>query len=108
MGEQFREGGVPKEHYEINIGDTNLIRSGDDVTILTVGATLYKAVEAADILVEKYGMSAEIINLHSLVPLDYTAIIESVKKTGKVVLASDAVARGSFLNDVEKYHRALL
>lgn len=102
MGEQFREGGVPKEHYEINIGDTNLIRSGDDVTILTVGATLYKAVEAADILVEKYGMSAEIINLHSLVPLDYTAIIESVKKTGKVVLASDAVARGSFLNDVAR------
>ncbi|MEE1278692.1 MAG: transketolase C-terminal domain-containing protein [Acutalibacteraceae bacterium] len=42
------------------------------------------------------------INLHSLVPLDYTKIIESVKKTGRVVLVSDACARGSFMNDVAK------
>ena len=53
-------------------------------------------------LKEKYGISAELINLHSLVPLDYTKILESVKKTGKVVLASDACARGSFLDDVAK------
>jgi len=98
----FHEGGVPAEPYEIRMGDTNLIRTGSDITILTIGATLYRAVEAADILKEKYGLSAEIINLHSLVPLDYTKIIESVKKTGKVVLASDAVSRGSFLNDVAR------
>jgi 2-oxoisovalerate dehydrogenase E1 component len=102
MGEQFHEGGVPKESYEIAFGDTNLIRKGSDITILTIGATLYKATEAAKILEEKYGVSAEIINLHSLVPLDYTKIIESVKKTGKVVLTSDAVSRGSFLNDVSR------
>ena len=53
-------------------------------------------------LKEKYGLSAELINLHSLVPLDYTKILESVKKTGKVVLASDACARGSFLDEVAK------
>lgn len=100
MGEMFREGGVPKESYEIKIGDTNTVRQGTDVTILTIGAALYRAVEAADILGEKHGMSAEIINLHSLVPLDYRAIIESVKKTGRVVLVSDACQRGSFLNDV--------
>jgi 2-oxoisovalerate dehydrogenase E1 component len=63
---------------------------------------LYRATQAADILKEKYGLDAEIINLHSLVPLDYTNIIESVKKTGRVVLASDACARGSFLNDVAR------
>lgn len=102
MGEMFHEGGVPAEPYEIQIGDTNVVRTGSDITILTVGATLYRAVEAADILKEKYGLSAEIINLHSLVPLDYTKIIESVKKTGKVLLTSDAVARGSFLNDVAR------
>lgn len=100
MGEQFHEGGVPTGEYEIEIGDTDLIRAGSDVTILTVGAVLYRAVKAADILKEKYGISAEIINLHSLVPLDYTKIVESVKKTGKVVLVSDACTRGSFLNDV--------
>ena len=102
VGEQFHEGGVPTERYEIKIGDTNLIQSGKDVTILTVGAVLYRAVEAAKELKEKYGMEAEIINLHSLVPLDYTKIVESVKKTGRVVLVSDACARGSFLNDVAR------
>jgi 2-oxoisovalerate dehydrogenase E1 component len=47
-------------------------------------------------------MEADVINIHSLVPLDYTKIIESVKKTGRVVLVSDACARGSFMNDVAK------
>ena len=102
IGEQFHEGGVPAERYEIEIGDVNKVRDGKDVTILTVGAVLYRAVDAAKQLSEKYGMEAEIINLHSLVPLDYTKIVESVRKTGRVVLVSDACARGSFLNDVAK------
>ena len=102
VGEQFHEGGVPEERYEIEFGDVNKVRDGKDVTILTVGAALYRAVDAAKTLSEKYGMEADIINLHSLVPLDYTKIIESVKKTGRVVLVSDACARGSFMNDVAK------
>ncbi len=102
VGEQFHEGGVPSERYEIEFGDTNKVRDGKDVTILTIGAALYRAVDAAKTLSEKYGMEADIINIHSLVPLDYTKIIESVKKTGRVVLVSDACARGSFLNDVAK------
>ena len=100
VGEQFHEGGVPEERYEIEFGDVNKVRDGKDVTIITVGAVLYRAVEAAKTLSEKYGMEADIINLHSLVPLDYTKLIESVKKTGRVVLVSDACARGSFMNDV--------
>ncbi len=102
MGEMFRDDGVPAEPYEVTFGDTNLVKQGSDITILTIGATLYKAVEAAKLLEEKHNLSAEIINLHSLVPLDYSKIVESVKKTGKVVLASDACARGSFLNDVAR------
>ena len=100
VGEQFHEGGVPAGRYEIPIGDTNLIRQGKDITILTVGAALYRAVEAAKTLSGKYGLEAEIINLHSLVPLDYTKVAESVRKTGRVALVSDACARGSFLSDV--------
>ena len=100
MGEMFHEGGVPKEKYSIEIGDVNVIQEGKDVTILTVGAALYRAMDAAKELKEKYGMEAEVINLHSLVPLNYERIIESVKKTGRVVLVSDACQRGSFLNDV--------
>ena len=100
VGEQFHEGGVPAERYEIEFGDTNKVRDGKDVTILTIGAALYRAVDAAKTLSEKYGMEADILNIHSLVPLDYTKIVESVRKTGRVVLVSDACARGSFMNDV--------
>ncbi len=102
VGEQFHEGGVPSERYEIEFGDVNKVRDGKDVTIITLGAALYRAVDAAKELSEKYGMEADIINLHSLVPLDYTKIAESVKKTGRVVLVSDACARGSFMSDVAK------
>ena len=102
VGEQFHEGGVPAERYEIEFGDVNKVRDGKDITILTVGAALYRAVDAAKTLSEKYGMEADIINIHSLVPLDYTKIVESVRKTGRVVLVSDACVRGSFLNDVAK------
>ena len=99
-GEEFRKEGVPAEEYEWAPGAVNKVRDGKDLTILTIGATLYRAVDAAKELSEKYGMEADLINLPSLVPLDYTEIIESVKKTGRVILASDACARGSFLNDI--------
>ena len=100
VGEQFHEGGVPSERYEIEFGDVNKVRDGKDVTILTIGAALYRAMDAAKTLSEKYGFEADVINLHSLVPLDYTKIAESVRKTGRVVLVSDACSRGSFMNDV--------
>ena len=102
MGEQFYTEGVPAEPYEIEIGGVKTVRAGKDVTILTIGATVYKAMEAAEILKQKHGMEAEVINVYSLVPLDYTDIVNSVKKTGRVVLASDACARGSFLNDIAR------
>ncbi len=99
-GEEFHKGGVPAEEYEWPAGGVNKVRDGKDLTILTIGATLYRALDAAKELSEKYGMEADVINLPSLVPLDYTDLVESVKKTGRVVLASDACARGSFLNDI--------
>jgi len=99
-GELFRPEGVPEEYYEIPIGEPDVKRKGKDVTIITVGATLYTAVKAADILKEKYGMEAELVDLRSLTPLNYEPIRASVRKTGRVVLASDACERGSYLNDV--------
>ena len=100
IGEQFHQGGVPKESYEVEIGEPDIKRAGSDITILTIGVTLYKALEAAKILEEKYGISAEVIDARSLVPFNYEKVLESVKKTGKIVLASDACQRGSFLNDL--------
>lgn len=99
-GEEFHKGGVPTEEYEWQPGAVDKVRDGKDVTILTIGATLYRAVDACNELSSKYGLEADLISMPSLVPLDYTEIIESVKKTGRVILASDACARGSFLNDI--------
>ena len=102
VGEQFHEGGVPAERYEIEIGDVNKVRDGKDITVLTIGAALYRAMDAVKELSEKYGIEADVLNIHSLVPLDYTKIVESVRKTGRVVLVSDACARGSFMSEVAK------
>jgi 2-oxoisovalerate dehydrogenase E1 component len=100
VGELFHKGGVPEEYYEIPIGEPDIKRTGNDITILSIGATLYKAIEAADILQKKYGISAEVIDARSLVPFNYKLVIKSVKKTGRIVLTSDASSRGSFLKDM--------
>ena len=100
VGEWFHKGGVPEGYYEIPIGEPDIKREGKDITILTIGATLYTAIKAADMLHEKYGISAELIDARSLVPFNYEPVLASLKKTGKIVLASDASSRGSFLKDM--------
>ncbi|MCL2201150.1 MAG: thiamine pyrophosphate-dependent enzyme [Oscillospiraceae bacterium] len=99
IGEQFAEAGVPEGYYEIPFGEPDIKRKGSDVTILTIGATLYPALEAAKQLEEKFGLSAEVIDARSIVPFNFEKVIESVKKTGKIVLASDACERGSHIKD---------
>ncbi|MDD4494197.1 MAG: thiamine pyrophosphate-dependent enzyme, partial [Eubacteriales bacterium] len=100
IGEMFHEEGVPEGYYEIPIGEPDVKRAGSDLTILSVGATLYRAIEAADILKEQYGISSEIIDARSIVPFNYDKVIESVKKTGRIILTSDACERGSHLKDM--------
>lgn len=100
IGEQFHEGGVPTGYYEIPIGEPDVKKEGKDITFLTIGHTLYPALQAAKELEEKYGISAEVIDARSLVPFNYEKVIASVKKTGKIIVAGDATARGSFLNDL--------
>jgi len=95
--EQFRPE-VPEEYYTVPIGLPDVKRPGDDLTILSVGATLYRALEAAETLEREYDVSVELIDARSLVPFDYGPVIESVKKTGKILLTSDACERGSHLN----------
>ncbi len=99
-GEEFHEGGVPEGYYEIPLGEPDIKRPGKDVTFLTIGATLYRALQAADELKEKYGLEAEVIDARTLVPFNYEKVIESVKKTGRIIIAGDASARGSYLNDL--------
>ncbi|MDE2635335.1 MAG: thiamine pyrophosphate-dependent enzyme [Chloroflexota bacterium] len=91
-------GGVPTEYYEVDEGEPYAHRTGSDITIITIGAALYRALEAAELLQREHDISAEVIDARFLNPLNYEPIIESVKKTGLVLLASDASERGSFLH----------
>ncbi len=100
IGELFHLEGVPEGYYEVPIGEPDIKKEGKDITILTVGATLYRALEAAQILEEKYGLSAEVIDARTIVPFNYEKVLESVKKTGRILLASDACERGSHLKDI--------
>lgn len=96
--EIFQPGGVPEGYYELPIGVPDVKRQGEDLTVLTVGATLYRALEAAQTLEDRFGISCEVIDARSLVPFDYAPVVESVRKTHKILLASDACERGSFLH----------
>ena len=100
MGERFVKEGVPTGTYEVPFGEPAVRREGKDLTILTIGATLYRVLDAAKILEEKYGITAEVIDARSVVPFNYEPVVESVKKTGKILLASDACTRGNILNDM--------
>jgi len=100
IGEMFHASGVPEGYYEIPIGEPDIKKEGEDITILSIGATLYPVLKAAGILEKNYGLSAEVIDARTLVPFNYETVIESVRKTGRIVLASDASSRGSFLKEL--------
>jgi len=100
IGEQFEPNGVPEGYYETPEGEPAIRRQGKDITIATLGATLYRALEAAKVLEEKYGLSAEVIDLRFVAPLNYDILLQSVRKTGRLLLSSDAVERSSFLHTV--------
>ena len=100
IGEQFVKEGVPEGYYEIPIGEPDVKLAGNDITILTIGPPLYAALTAAKQLKEKWEISAEIIDARSIVPFNFEKVIESVKKTGKIVFVSDASERGSHIKDL--------
>jgi len=100
MSEQFEKNGVPEGYFEIPEGEPAVRKRGTDLTIATLGATLYRAMDAAKVLEQKYGLSVEVIDIRWINPLNYEKIVESVKKTGKLVLASDAAERGSYLHTI--------
>ncbi|NLE22201.1 MAG: dehydrogenase, partial [Actinobacteria bacterium] len=100
MPEIFEKNGVPEGYYEVPEGEPALRRPGKDLTIATLGATLYRAMDAAAVLEAKYGISTEVLDLRFITPLNYDRLLESVRKTGRLLLASDAAERGSFLHTV--------
>ncbi|NLF94180.1 MAG: dehydrogenase, partial [Oligosphaeraceae bacterium] len=98
-GERFYSAGVPEGYYEIPIGEPDIKKAGKDLTIITFGPCLFKALDAAEKLAT-YGLDAEVIDLRSINPLNYDLLLESVKKTGKVVLLNEAVERGNVMHNI--------
>ena len=100
IGEMFQTAGVPEAYYEIELGLPSVKRTGADLTMVTFGPALYTAIAAADELLERFDLSTEVIDLRSANPLEYGPIVESVRKTGKVLLVSEAVERGGVMQTV--------
>ena len=102
IGEMF-EADVPAGYFEVPIGLPAVRRTGDDLTLVTIGPSLYTALEAADQLEARYGLTCEVIDCRSVNPIDYSPIVASVEKTGRVVLVSEACERGSVLHTVASH-----
>ncbi len=98
--ELFKESGVPEGYYEVDFGEPAIRKKGRDITIISSGPFLYTALESAEMLEKDYGKSVEVIDLRSINPLNYDLILESINKTGKVLLGSEAVERGSYMHNV--------
>src|SRR6516225_8716521 len=90
----LEEGEVPEGEYLVPFGQADVRRSGDDVTIVATGAMVGRALAAADALAAA-GMEAEVIDPRTLVPLDMATILDSVRKTGRLVLVDQATRHAS-------------
>lgn len=86
---------IPEEEYLLPIGKADVKREGGDVTIITYSKSVLMALDAAKEL-ESAGISAEVLDLRTLVPLDFEAIKQSICKTGRVLIVHEACQRGGY------------
>ena len=84
---------VPEGDYTTPIGEAKIARAGDDVSILTYGAMVHSSLEAAEIVAAE-GVSVEVLDLRTLLPMDRTRILETVKKTGRALIVHEATRTG--------------
>jgi len=97
LGDAFTP--APDEDYVLPIGKADIKRYGKDVTVVATSMMMHKALKAATEL-EKEGIDVEVLDPRTLVPLDRQAIVESVKKTGHLVVASEDVLTCGFTSEV--------
>jgi pyruvate/2-oxoglutarate/acetoin dehydrogenase E1 component len=93
------QGDVPEELYTVPFGEANFLREGDDVTLVTYGRMVHLALEAANNLARQ-GISCEVLDLRTTSPLDLDSILESVEKTGRLVVIDEANPRCSMATDI--------
>ncbi|AMB95433.1 alpha-ketoacid dehydrogenase subunit beta [Aerococcus urinae] len=94
-----QKGEVPEEYYTIPIGKANVYRQGDDLTIVTIGKMLFVAEEVAERLAED-GISVEVIDLRTVAPWDQETVIESVKKTGRLIVIDESNPHNNTATDI--------
>lgn len=94
------KGPVPEEEYVIPLGKADVKRPGEDVTVVAIGAMVQQALAAADILEKEKGVSVEVIDPRTLVPLDKEAIFASVRKTGRLVIMDEEPKTGSAAGEI--------
>ena len=93
------DGEVPEGDYSIPLGKADIKRAGTDVTLVAWSHMVLKGLQAAEELATE-GISVEVIDLRTLVPMDVPCVIDSVKRTGRLVIAQEAVKRGGVGSDV--------
>lgn len=81
---------VPEGDYTVPIGKANVVREGKDVTILTYGAMVHTSLKAAEDIEKAQGVSVEVIDLRTLMPLDIETIVASIKKTNRAIVVQEA------------------
>lgn len=93
------KGEVPEEDYIVPLGQADIKRPGDDITLVTYSYMTLKCLEAAEVLARE-GISVEVVDLRTLTPLDKETILESVEKTGRAIVVHEAVKRGGVGGDI--------
>lgn len=93
------KGEVPEEYYTVPIGKAAIKREGKDLTIVTIGKMLYVGLEVADIL-EKDNISVEVIDLRTVAPWDEETVLESVKKTGRLIIIDESNPHNNTATDI--------
>jgi len=92
-------GEVPEEEYIVRLGQAEIKRAGEDITVVTYSYMTLKCLEAAEALAQE-GISVEVVDLRTLTPLDKSTILDSVEKTGKAIVVNEAVKRGGVGGDI--------
>jgi len=91
---------LPDEDYVVPLGKARTVREGSDLTVVSYGAMVHKSVDAAEVLSEEDGVSVEVIDLRTLLPLDEDAIVTSVKKTGKLLVVHEDTRTGGIAGEI--------
>ena len=91
---------LPDDDYVVPLGEARIVREGTDITIVTYGAMVHKSVDVAETMETEDGVSVEIVDLRTLLPLDEDAIVKSVKKTNKLLVVHEDTRTGGIAGEI--------